>query len=93
MCVDWVAEWRGMRKRQQVHRKKKDRSRSTAKAQKQHHCFCRIGGRWGAEIAAFFVVLKYRDPSRKKFFKGLSEKIFFLTQSSRNSRLSPTRFA
>jgi hypothetical protein len=32
----------------------------------------------------FFVALKYKDPSLKKIFKGPSEKILFLTQSSWN---------
>lgn len=28
----------------------------------------------------FFVVLKYKDPSLKKIFKGASKEIFFLTR-------------
>jgi hypothetical protein len=34
----------------------------------------------------FFVVLKYRDPSREKIFKGPSGKIFFLTLTSKYSQ-------
>jgi hypothetical protein len=40
----------------------------------------------------FSVVLKYKDPSLKKFFKGPSENIFFLTRPSRSQHGLDTRF-
>jgi hypothetical protein len=74
-----------LHQRQQDKSQEKARSRSTAKAKKttlflqqkrrkmEHRDFC------------FSIVLKYKDPSLKKNFKGPSEKIFFLTLTSKHS--------
>ena len=63
-----------------INRRKNGQKQKHCKSKNQYRFPCRIGGRRSAEIAAFLLLSNNKDPSRKKFFKGSSEKIFLLTR-------------
>ncbi|WLG46392.1 hypothetical protein [Pseudomonas sp. FP1740] len=64
------------------------------KGQKQKHCKSKNQHRFSQKERrkeehrdrCFSVALKYKDPLLKNFFKGPSEKIFFLTQHRSKAR-------
>jgi hypothetical protein len=65
-----------IRQRQQVHRKKKDKNRSTAKA-KTNTVFPGWNGvRRSAEIAAFLLLSNIKIRRAKFFSRGLLQKYF-----------------
>jgi hypothetical protein len=65
-----------IRQRQQVHRKKKDKNRSTAKAKTNTVFPRRNGVRSSAEIAAFLLLSNIKIRRAKKFSRGLLQKYF-----------------
>lgn len=75
-----------IRQRQQVNSQEKSQKQKHCKSKNQHRFPRKERRKEERRDRCFSVALKYKDPSRKKIFKGPSEKIFFLTQHRSKAR-------
>ena len=78
-----------IRQRQQVNSQEESQKQKHCKSKNQHR-FPRMERRKEERRdRCFSVALKYKDPSRKIFFKGPSEKIFLLTRPEQKTPYLP----
>lgn len=69
-----------IRQRQQVNSQENSQKQKHCKSKNQHRFPRKERRKEERRDRCFSVALKYKDPSRKKIFKGPSEKIFLLTR-------------